>query len=109
MSPEIWQVTWFTTWVAAASTALILPPGLALGWLLARRDWPGKSLVETALALPLVMPPVATGLLLLRALGRRSALGRGFHQLFGADLVFTWRAVVVAMAVMSMPLLVRSA
>ncbi len=89
--------------------ALILPPGLAIAWLLARRSWPGKSVVETVLALPLVMPPVATGLLLLRLLGRRGALGGWLDRGWGVEIVFTWRAVVVAMAVMSMPLLVRSA
>ena len=61
------------------------------------------------LALPLVMPPVATGLILLRLLGRRGAVGGFVHDTFGFDIVFTWRAVVAAMAVMSLPLLVRSA
>ena len=62
----------FTAWVSAASVAVILPPGLALAWLLARREWRGKSVVETLTALPLVMPPVATGLILLKVLGRPS-------------------------------------
>ena len=94
---------------AALAVALILAPGLLLAWLLARRSFPGKSLLETLLALPLVMPPVATGLILLRLLGRRSAIGGWVREVFGADIVFTWRAVVVAMAVMSLPLLVRGA
>jgi molybdate transport system permease protein len=109
VSSEAWQVAWFTTWVAAAGTLLILPPGVALGWLLARKEWRGKSLVETLVALPLVMPPVATGLLLLKVLGRRGVAGRWFERLFGAEIVFTWRAVVLAAAVMSFPLLVRTA
>lgn len=108
MSPEFWQTTLFTLAIAAASTALILPPGLALAWLLARRDWRGKSIVETLVALPLVIPPVATGLLLLKLLGRRGPLGDLFASL-GWDIVFTWRAVVLATAVMSFPLLVRTA
>ncbi len=103
------HVTLFTLGVALLSTLLILPPGVALGWLLARRNWPGKSVVETLVALPLVIPPVATGLILLKLVGRRSWLGRAYHELFGTDIVFTWRAVVVATAVMSLPLLVRSA
>jgi molybdate transport system permease protein len=94
--------------VAGLSTLLILPPGLLLAWALARFRWPGKSLVETLVALPLVIPPVATGLLLLQLLGRRGPLGRLLHTL-GIDVVFTWRAVVLAMAVMSFPLLVRTA
>src|SRR4051812_17015240 len=102
------QVIWFTTWVSALSTVLILPPGLALAWILARRDWPGKSIVETLVSLPLVIPPVATGLILLKLLGRRGALGGWLHDAFNFDIVFTWRAVLIALGVMSFPLLVRS-
>ena len=109
MSLPIWQIAWFTAWVAAAGMLLILPPGIALGWLLARREWRGKALVETLVALPLVMPPVATGLVLLRLLGRRGFAGRWIEAVFGAGIVFTWRAVVIAAAVMSFPLLVRTA
>jgi molybdate transport system permease protein len=102
-------ILWFTVRVAILAVALLTVPGLALGWALARKDFRGKALVETLVALPLVMPPVATGLLLLRLLGRRGPLGRAAQALFGADLAFTWRAVVAAMMVMSLPLLVRSA
>jgi len=109
MSAEEWQIVWFTAWVSALSTILILPFGLALAWLLARYDWPAKSLVETFLSLPLVMPPVATGLILLRLLGRRGPVGAFLHNHFDLDVVFTWRAVVVALSVMSLPLFVRSA
>lgn len=109
MSAEAWQITWFTLGVATLSTLLILPFGVALAWLLARRDWPGKSLVETLVALPLVMPPVATGLILLKLLGRRGPLGGWLEKTFGWEIVFTWRGVVVATAVMSFPLLVRTA
>ena len=109
MTADEWRVLALTLRTAALAVAVILPPGLALAWLLARRTWPGKALVETLLALPLVMPPVATGLILLRLLGRRSALGGWFLRVFDADIVFTWRAVVAAMAVMALPLLVRSA
>jgi molybdate transport system permease protein len=93
----------FTLQSALISTALVVPLGLAIAWALGRLEWPGKSIVETVVALPLVMPPVATGLLLLKFFGRRGPLG-GL-----VDVVFTWRAVVVAMLVMSMPLFVRSA
>jgi molybdate transport system permease protein len=103
------QILSFTVEVALLAVALLAPLGLALAFLLARRDFPGKALVETLVALPLVMPPVATGLLLLKLLGRRGPLGRASQALFGADLAFTWRAVVAAMMVMSLPLLVRSA
>jgi molybdate transport system permease protein len=99
------EVLSLTLRTAALATVLIVPPGLAVAWLLARRRWPGKSLLETFVALPLVMPPVATGLILLELLGRRGPIGR----LVDLDIVFTWRAVVIAMMVMSFPLLVRAA
>lgn len=106
MENSEWQLVWFTVWVSVLSTLLILPFGLAISWLLARRQWPGKSLLETVISLPLVMPPVATGLILLRLLGRRGPLGGFFHRLFDLDIVFTWRGVLVALCVMSFPLLV---
>lgn len=106
--PSDWQILALTLRTAALATLLIVPPGLAIAWLLARRQWRGKSLVETLVALPLVMPPVATGLILLRLLGRRGPIGGILHGL-GLDVVFTWRAVVIAMMVMSFPLFVRAA
>lgn len=108
MSPEEWEIVRFTLGVSALSTLLILPPGLALAWLLARYRWRGKSLVETLVALPLVLPPVATGLVLLKLMGRRGPVGRFLYEM-GFEVVFTWRAVVLALAVMSFPLLVRGA
>jgi molybdate transport system permease protein len=87
---------------------LILPFGVLTAWLLARHDWPGKSLVETIVTLPLVMPPVATGLILLKILGRNGVVGKFFFQRLHMDIAFTWRAVLAALAVMSFPLLVRS-
>jgi molybdate transport system permease protein len=109
MTPEEWQIVWFTTWVSALSTVAILPLGLGLAWLLARRQWPGKSVVETVVSLPLVMPPVATGLILLKLFGRRGALGSVLHDTLGLDVIFTWRGVLLSLGVMSLPLLVRSA
>lgn len=106
---SVLQVTVFTLAIALGSTLLILPPGVALGWYLARRQWPGKALVETVVALPLVIPPVATGLILLKLFGRFGPFGRICEQLFGLRIVFTWRAVLLATAVMSFPLLVRTA
>jgi len=108
MTAEEWQIVWFTAWVSALSTVMILPFGLALAWALARHDWPGKSIVETLVALPLVMPPVATGLILLHLFGRRGALGSFLHDTLHFDVIFTWKAVLLALSVMSLPLLVRS-
>jgi len=109
MTSAEWQIVWFTAWVSALSTLVILPFGLALAWVLARRDWPGKSIVETFVSLPLVMPPVATGLILLKLFGRRGGIGGFLHDKFNLDIIFTWRAVLLALSVMSLPLLVRSA
>lgn len=108
MTAAEWQILGLTVRTAGLATLLILPPGLLLAWVLARGRWPGKSLVETLVALPLVMPPVATGLILLKLVGRRGPVGRFLHEM-GIEVVFTWKAVVLAMAVMAFPLLVRSA
>jgi molybdate transport system permease protein len=108
MTAEAWQIVFFTIKVSSLSTLLILPLGIAAAWLLARRDWPGKAFVETAVMLPLFVPPVATGLLLLMLFGRKGPLGSALGGL-GMEIVFTWRAVVIACAVMSFPLLVRTA
>ncbi len=108
MTVEEWQIVWFTAWVSALSTVVILPFGLAVAWLLARHRWPGKSIVETIISLPLVMPPVATGLILLKVFGRRGTIGGFLHDTLNLDIVFTWRGVLIALGVMSFPLLVRS-
>jgi molybdate transport system permease protein len=108
MTADDIQIIALTLGTATLSTLLIFPFGIALAWLLARKEWPGKSLVETIVALPLVMPPVATGLILLNLLGRHGPIGSFLLNTFGTDIVFTWKAVVAAMAVMSFPFLVRT-
>lgn len=105
---DAWRITWFTVASAALATLVMLPPGLALAWLLARGRFRGRVLLETVVSLPLVMPPVATGLLLLTLFAPRGPLGRLLSAL-GVEVVFTWKAVVLAMAVMGLPLLVRTA
>jgi len=105
---DVVSVALFTVGMAALATAVMLPPGLAVAWVLARRRFPGRAVLETLVSLPLVLPPVATGLILITVLGRRGLLG-GFLERMGIEVMFTWRAVVVAMAVMGLPLLVRSA
>jgi len=106
-SPEPWHITLFSLAVGLASTLVILPFGIVLAWLFARKEWPLKSVAETIVLLPLVMPPVSTGLILLKIFGRRSPIGRWLYDR-GIEIVFNWKGVVVAMAVMSFPLLVRS-
>ena len=107
MASDVWQIASFTVVMALAATMVMLPPGVALAWLLARRRFPGRTVIETAVSLPLVMPPVATGLVLLELFGRRGPIGRVLEAA-GIEVVFTWKAVVLAMAVMGLPLLVRA-
>lgn len=102
------RIVLLTLGVAALSTVLILPPGIAVALALARYRGPGRSVLETALSLPLVLPPTAVGILLLELLGRRRPLG-AWLAAHGIEVVFTWKAVLLATAVMSFPLLVRQA
>ena len=109
MSSADWQLVGFSLRMALASLLLILPVGLGLAWWLARKEWRGKALVETLVSLPLVLPPVVTGLVLLEIFGRRGPVGSWLHHTLNYDVVFTWRAVVLALATMSLPLFVRAA
>ena len=104
---DLSHITIFTVLTAAAATALMLPPGLLLAWVLARRRFRGRVLLETVVSLPLVMPPVATGLILLLLFSPRGPIGRLLAPA-GIEVVFTWRAVVLAMTVMGLPLFVRT-
>ncbi|MDR5865186.1 molybdate ABC transporter permease subunit [Halomonas koreensis] len=94
--------------VAGTAVAWILVPGIAVAWLMARRDFRGKALLDGVLHLPLVLPPVVVGYLLLVALGRRGWLGQWLDQWFGVTLPFTWQGAAVAGGVMAFPLLVRA-
>jgi len=94
--------------VAAACAAVSAAPGIAMGWLLARGRFPGKSVVDSLVHLPLVLPPVVVGYLLLIMLGRNRPIGHWLHERAGIDLAFTWWAAVIASSVMGFPLLVRA-
>jgi len=109
MSLAEWQLVGFSLRMALASLLVVLPPGLALAWWLAKFNWRGKTILETLVTLPLVLPPVVTGLVLLELFGRHGPIGSWLHRDLGMDVVFTWRAVVLALAAMSLPLLVRAA
>jgi molybdate transport system permease protein len=108
LAADDWHALGFSAAASAAAVALSLPFGVALGWLLARRDFPGKALAETALNLPLVLPPVVTGYLLLLLFGRRGPVGAWLDRTFGVAVAFTPLAAVLAAAVMGFPLLVRA-
>lgn len=104
---EVGRITLFTVVTAAGATAVMIVPGLALAWLLARRRFRGRVLLETLVSLPLVMPPVATGLILLLLCSPRGPFGPVLAML-GIEIVFTWKAVLLAMSVMGLPLFVRT-
>ena len=106
-------VNWFPLWlslrVAALATLVSLALGLWIAYVLANRKFRGKELLDAVVTLPLVLPPTVLGYYLLVALGRTSPLGHLYEYLFGAPLVFTWQAAVVASTFHAIPLLVKSA
>jgi molybdate transport system permease protein len=108
LAAEDWQALGFSLSVSAVAVLVSLPPGVALGWLLARRRFAGKAALETVLNLPLVLPPVVTGYLLLLLLGRRGWVGGWLESAFGIQVAFTPAAAVIAGAVVGFPLLVRA-
>jgi molybdate transport system permease protein len=102
-----WQAVRLTLLVAGVAVAATLPVAIALGWLLAKRNFPGKLAVETLVNLPLVLPPVVTGYLLLVLFGRRGWLGGLLEEYLGLRFVFDWKGAALAAAVVAFPLLVR--
>jgi molybdate transport system permease protein len=94
--------------VALWCTVAIFLPGIAIAWLLARKNFPGKLLLDSLVHLPLVLPPVVPGFLLLLLLGSQGVLGKWLYHSFGISIAFTWIGAVVASAVMAFPLMVRS-
>lgn len=94
--------------VAAVATVCSLPLGLAAAWMLARTRFPGKSIVDAAIHLPLVLPPVVVGYLLLVLMGRRGIVGAWLYDTFGVSVAFTWKGAALAAAVMAFPLMVRA-
>ncbi len=105
-APE-WQAVRLTLVVAVAAVAVSLPIAIGVGWLLAKREFPGKFLVETLVNLPLVLPPVVTGYLLLVVFGRNGVLGGFLEKWLGLRFVFDWKGAALAAAVVAFPLLVR--
>lgn len=108
IEPGTAAVLWTTLRVAVAASLLAAPAGIGLGFLLARRAFPGKSVVETFVALPLVLPPTAIGYLLLALFARGGPLGERALG-FDLDVLFTWKAAVLASAVVALPLVARTA
>ena len=107
-TPEELTALWLSVKIGLWCTALIAIPGLVTGWLLARIPFPGKALVDGLVHLPLVLPPVVPGYLLLLVLGRQSPIGRWLYETWGVTLVFSWQGAVIASALMAFPLMVRA-
>lgn len=102
-----WQALSVSLWLGAGTLAVLLPPGIALGHLLAVRTFPGKSLVEALVAVPLVLPPTVLGYYLLTSFGARSPLGAAFDHLLGQTLAFSFPGLLVASAIANLPFVVQ--
>jgi molybdate transport system permease protein len=108
LSPTEWQAVALSLRVAFWATVISLPLGIWVAWLLARREFPGKQVLNGLVHLPLILPPVVTGYLLLITFGRRGYVGQFLDQWFGIVLAFRWTGAVLAAAVMAFPLMVRA-
>ena len=108
LSPEEWTAVRLSLLVASVAAASSLPFGIGIALLLARGKFWGKSLLDTVVHLPLILPPVATGYLLLLGFGRRGPIGAFLNEHFGIVLAFRWTGAALACAVMGFPLMVRA-
>jgi molybdate transport system permease protein len=107
LSPAEWTAVELSLRIAVVATAFALPFGIAIGWLLARVDFWGKTVVDGLVFLPLVLPPVVTGYLLLIWFGRRAPIGAFLDHYFGIVFSFRWTGAALACGVMGFPLMVR--
>ena len=108
LTPEEWGIVALSLKVSVAAVVVTLPLSYALAWVLARRRFPGVILLDALVHLPLVVPPVVTGWLLLLLFGRYGAVGGWLEAQFGVTLVFRWTGAALAAAVMALPLMVRA-
>ncbi len=108
LSPQDWTAIQLSLRVAAVSTLVALPFGIAIATLLARKEFWGKALLDAVIHLPLVLPPVVTGYLLLISFGRRAPIGAFLNDHFGIVFSFRWTGAALACGVMAFPLMVRA-
>ena len=108
LSPDEWTAVRLSLRVATVAMFASLPVGIAVAYLLARAHFPGKSIVNGIVLLPLILPPVVTGYLLLLSFGRRGPIGAFLDEHFGIVFSFRWTGAALACAVMAFPLLVRA-
>ena len=103
-----WQALRLSAWVGVWSTLLCLLPGVWLGWLLARKEFHGKSALEALVFMPMVLPPTVPGYLLLVLFGTQGVIGKWLHEHWGVQLVFNWKGAVLAAAVVAFPFMVQA-
>jgi molybdate transport system permease protein len=108
MTPEEWEIVSLSLKVGAVAVAACLPVAFALAWTLARGRFPGKLLLDALIHLPLVLPPVVTGWLLLLAFGPQGPAGSWLESTLGLTFIFRWTGAALAAAVMALPLMVRA-
>jgi len=108
LTPGEAQALWLSLKTGIVGTAISLPPGIAIAWVLARKNFAGKLALDGLVHMPLVLPPVVTGYLLLLLFGHNGALGHFFETYLGFTLAFNWKGAALASAVMGFPLLVRA-
>jgi molybdate transport system permease protein len=108
LTPEEMSALWLSIKVGLWCTVIIAGPGVLMGWLLARTRFTGKALIDGLIHLPLVLPPVVPGYILLLLLGKQGVIGKWLYEVWGITLVFTWKGAVIASALMAFPLMVRA-
>jgi molybdate transport system permease protein len=108
LSPDEWEIVGLSLKVSIVAVGLTMPVAFGLAYLLARAHFPGKVLVDAIVHLPLVLPPVVTGWLLLIGFGLRGPFGAWLHDWFGLTLIFRWTGAALAAAIMALPLMVRA-
>lgn len=108
LTPDEWTAVRLSIWVASWATVASLPFGILVAYALARWSFPGKALLNGLVHLPLILPPVVTGYLLLLAFGRRGPLGQFFETVFGLVFSFRWTGAALTGAIMAFPLMVRA-
>lgn len=108
LSPPEWQAVGLSLRVSLWATLVSLPFGIAIAWVLARKRFPGHGLLNGIVLLPLILPPVVTGYLLLLTFGRKGPVGAFLEQTFGLIFAFRWTGAALAAAVMAFPLMVRA-
>ncbi|ETX13999.1 molybdate ABC transporter permease [Roseivivax halodurans JCM 10272] len=108
LGPEAWDAVRLSLQVSLVATMASLPLGILVAWALARKSFPGRQVLNAAVHLPLILPPVVTGYLLLVAFGRQGPLGAMLYETFGITLAFRWTGAALAAGIMAFPLMVRA-